>query len=45
MRVKNTTGQDILVRPYHIINGKRESLMNHVDSCGANNFHYDNGTI
>lgn len=43
--VKNTTGTDIIVKPFAINNGVATDLRNHVDVCGANNFHYDNGTI
>ena len=43
--VKNTTGTDIIVRPFPINNGQGVDLRNHVGVCGANNFHYDNGTI
>lgn len=43
--VKNTTGTDIIVKPFPINNGIGTDLRNHVNVCGANNFHYDNGTI
>jgi hypothetical protein len=43
--VKNTTGTDIVVKPFTITNGVRTDLRNYTDVCGANNFHYDNGTI
>jgi len=43
--VKNTTGTDIIVKPFLIQNGAPVDLRNHVGTCGANNFHYENGTI
>lgn len=43
--VKNSTGTDIIVKPFMIQNGASVDLRNHVGTCGANNFHFDNGTI
>lgn len=43
--VKNSTGSDIIVKPFAINNGVATDLRNYVDVCGANNFHYGNGTI
>jgi len=43
--VKNTTGSDIVVKPFVIKNGVATDLRNYVGVCGANNFHYENGTI
>jgi len=43
--VKNTTGTDIIVKPFVIQNGVPVDLRNHVGTCGANNFHFENGTI
>jgi len=43
--VKNSTGTDILVKPFLINNGVPTDLRDYVDVCGANNFHYNNGTI
>ncbi len=43
--MKNTTGTDIIVKPFLIQNNVATDLRNHVGVCGANNFHYDNGTI
>ena len=33
------------MKPFSINNGVATDLRNHVDVCGANNFHYNNGTI
>ena len=33
------------MRPFPIVNGQSQSLQDHVETCGANNFHYENGTI
>lgn len=43
--VKNNTDSDILVKPFPIESGVGKDLRNYVNTCGANNFHYDNGTI
>lgn len=43
--VKNTTGQDIIVKPYPIRQGVPVDLSTKTDICGANNFYYQNGTI
>lgn len=43
--VKNTTGTDILVKPYPIKSGIPQDLNTKTSICGANNFHYQNGTI
>lgn len=43
--VTNSTGKNILVKPYPVKNGVPEDLMSHTDICGANNFHFENGTI
>lgn len=43
--VTNTSGTDLLVKPYPLIEGQAENLTKHVNICGANNFHYGNGTI
>jgi hypothetical protein len=43
--VKNTTGKDILVKPFPIRQGVAEDLRQHTEFCGANNFYYENGTI
>lgn len=43
--VKNSTGQDILVKPYPIRSGVPVDLRNKTSICGANNFYYQNGTI
>jgi hypothetical protein len=43
--VKNTTGTDIIVKPFLIQNNVSTDLRNYADVCGANNFHYNNGTI
>jgi len=43
--VKNTTGSDILVKPYPIRSGVAVDLTTKTDICGANTFFYENGTI
>lgn len=43
--VKNIHGKDQMIRPFPIREGVAEDLTNHVDTCGANNFHFENGTI
>lgn len=45
VRVKNSTGQDILVKPYPIKKGVAEDLKTKTSICGANNFYYESGTI
>jgi len=43
--VKNTSGIDIVVKPYPILQGVATDLNTVTNICGANNFHYQNGTI
>lgn len=43
--VKNSTGRDIIVKPYPIRSGVPVDLNTKTDICGANNFYYENGTI
>ena len=43
--VKNSTGRNIVVSPFVVRGGVPESLLNHVGTCGANNYHYENATI
>ena len=43
--VKNTTGTDILVKPFPIKEGVAVDLNTLTNVCGANNFYYGNGTI
>ena len=45
VRIKTDAGKDQLVRPFPIRDGVPEDLSGHVGECGANNFHYENGTI
>lgn len=45
VRVKNSSGTDILVKPFLIKNNQTVDLSQHLDFCGANNFYYENGTI
>ena len=42
---KNPDGSWTVVKPFMINNGVAENLMEHTDVCGANNYHYHNGTI
>lgn len=34
-----------MVKPFPIYNGTAKNLTEHVDECGANTFHFENGTI
>lgn len=43
--VKNSTSSDLQVKPFVIKKGVAEDLSLHTDFCGANTYHYDNGTI
>jgi hypothetical protein len=43
--VKNTTGTDIIVKPFPLKNNVSVNLREHTGTCGANNFYYENGTI
>ena len=43
--VSNSSATDLLVKPYPLVEGIPENLTKHVEICGANNFHYQNGTI
>jgi len=45
VRVKNSTGSDILVKPFPVKSGVAEDLRTYTSVCGANNFYYQNGTI
>jgi hypothetical protein len=38
--VKNTTGSDIVVKPFIIKNNISINLRDHASQCGANNFYY-----
>lgn len=40
VRVKNTTGTDILVKPFPVRQGVPADLTSYIDTCGANNFYY-----
>lgn len=42
---KDASGSDQLVKPYPLNEGVPVNLMDHVDKCGANTFHFQNGTI
>ena len=42
---KDASGSDQLVKPYPLNEGVPVNLMDHVDKCGANTFHFENGTI
>jgi hypothetical protein len=43
--VKNTSGVDIIVPPFPIVENIPVNLTQYATFCGANNFHYKNGTI
>ena len=45
VRIKTDSERNQLVRPFPIREGVPEDLSDHVGECGANNFHYENGTI
>ena len=38
-------GKDQIVKPFPIREGVPEDLTTHTSTCGANNFHFENGTI
>ncbi len=43
--MKNSSGTDILVKPYPIQSGVSVNLKTKTNECGANNFYFQNGTI
>lgn len=43
--VKDSKGKDQIIKNFPIRDEVPENLLSHVGTCGANNFHYTNGTI